>query len=80
MLDRDSAHFAQASKQMVETGDYWAINFQDSPRHLKPPGIYWLQAFAVNAFSPQDLTQVWPYRISFVVWCTIKCIISFWSF
>jgi 4-amino-4-deoxy-L-arabinose transferase-like glycosyltransferase len=63
MLDRDSAHFAQASKQMIESGDYWTIRFQDHPRHLKPPGIYWLQALSVKLFSPHTLTKVWPYRL-----------------
>ncbi|MAP23946.1 MAG: hypothetical protein CMM87_00210 [Rickettsiales bacterium] len=42
--DRDESRFAQASKQMVETGDYWSIKFLDQPRNKKPIGIYWVQA------------------------------------
>ena len=43
-IDRDEARFAQATKQMVETGDYIDIRFQDEVRYKKPAGIYWLQA------------------------------------
>lgn len=63
LFDRDEPHFAQASRQMVETGNYWRINFQYQPRHLKPPGIYWLQASAVRLFSSAGSTSSWPYRL-----------------
>ena len=46
--DRDEARFAQATKQMVETGDYVDIRFQDEVRYKKPVGIYWLQAGVVK--------------------------------
>ncbi len=48
-IDRDEARFAQATKQMIETGDYVDIRFQDEVRYKKPVGIYWLQAGAVKA-------------------------------
>jgi len=47
-VDRDEARFAQATKQMIETGDYVDIRFQDEARYKKPVGIYWLQAAAVD--------------------------------
>ena len=43
-IDRDEARFAQATKQMVESGDFVDIRFQDDVRYKKPVGIYWLQA------------------------------------
>ncbi|HWX82550.1 MAG TPA: glycosyl transferase, partial [Xanthobacteraceae bacterium] len=43
-IDRDEARFAQATKQMVETGDFVDIRFQDDVRYKKPVGIYWLQS------------------------------------
>ena len=48
-IDRDEARFAQATKQMVESGDYIDIRFQDEVRYKKPVGIYWLQAGVVKA-------------------------------
>ena len=50
-IDRDEARFAQATKQMVESGDYVDIRFQDEVRYKKPVGIYWLQAGVVKAAS-----------------------------
>ena len=46
-MDRDEPRFAQASKQMLETGDFVSIRFQDEARNKKPVGIYWAQAAAV---------------------------------
>jgi 4-amino-4-deoxy-L-arabinose transferase-like glycosyltransferase len=48
-MDRDEPRFAQATKQMLETGDYVDIRFQTEARHKKPVGIYWLQVGAVKA-------------------------------
>jgi 4-amino-4-deoxy-L-arabinose transferase-like glycosyltransferase len=62
-LDRDESRFAEASAQMLETGDFVAPRFQDTPRFKKPAGIYWLQAAAVRAVSHVEDRQIWPYRI-----------------
>ena len=47
-VDRDEARFAQATKQMIESGDYVDIRFQDESRYKKPVGLYWLQAGVVK--------------------------------
>jgi 4-amino-4-deoxy-L-arabinose transferase-like glycosyltransferase len=62
-LDRDEARFAQATRQMLETGDFLQIRFQDEARNKKPAGIYWLQALSVSAFSSPEATAIWPYRL-----------------
>src|ERR1700712_2923291 len=66
-VDRDEARFAQATKQMIESGDYVDIRFQDDVRYKKPVGIYWLQAAAVQAGSalgvPRAGTTIWLYRL-----------------
>ena len=53
--DRDEARFMQATKQMIETGDYINIHFQDEPRNKKPAGIHWLQTAAVK-IAGRDLS------------------------
>lgn len=63
VMDRDEARFAQASRQMVATGDLLHISFQDEPRNKKPAGIYWLQAGAVALVSNAASTAIWPYRL-----------------
>src|SRR5436309_1496885 len=66
-VDRDEARFAQATKQMVESGDYVDIRFQDEVRYKKPVGIYWLQAGVVRAAEavgvPQARSSIWLYRV-----------------
>lgn len=62
-LDRDEARFAQASAQMMESGDYVVIRFQDAPRFKKPVGIHWLQAASVKAVSSPEARQIWAYRL-----------------
>jgi 4-amino-4-deoxy-L-arabinose transferase-like glycosyltransferase len=62
VLDRDEARFAQATRQMIETGDLLRIRFLNEARNKKPAGIYWLQAASVGALSTADSTAIWPYR------------------
>ncbi|WP_334162379.1 ArnT family glycosyltransferase [Phenylobacterium sp.] len=62
-LDRDESRFAQATAQMLETGDYVVIRYQDQPRFKKPVGIHWMQAASVSAFSSPEARQIWAYRI-----------------
>lgn len=62
-IDRDEARFAQATRQMVETGDYVDIRFLDVPRHLQPAGIYWLQAASVQALGDTEVRAIWPHRV-----------------
>ena len=62
-LDRDESRFAQATSQMLETGDYVVIKFQDQPRFKKPVGIHWLQAVSVKAFSNAEDRRIWAYRL-----------------
>ena len=57
-LDRDESRFAQATAQMVESGDYVDIRFQDEPRWKKPVGIYWMQAVAVSLTSDPEARQI----------------------
>ncbi len=64
--DRDESRFAQASKQMIETGDFVRIMNGDEPRNRKPIGIHWLQTpFAIAAQAAGLATEnpIWPYRL-----------------
>ena len=59
-MDRDEARFAQASKQMVESGDFVTVRFQDELRAKKPVGIYWLQSVSAQLFGDDDIAV---YRV-----------------
>ena len=62
-LDRDESRYAQATSQMLESGDYVDIRYQDEPRWKKPVGIYWMQAIAVGLTSDVEDREIAPYRI-----------------
>jgi hypothetical protein len=50
-LDRDEARFAQASRQMVESGDYVNIRVGSEERNKKPVGIHWAQVAVVHGLE-----------------------------
>ena len=59
--DRDEARFAQASRQMAETGDLIDIRLGAGTRYKKPVGIYWLQTTA--AWITGAPNEIWTYRL-----------------
>jgi 4-amino-4-deoxy-L-arabinose transferase-like glycosyltransferase len=65
--DRDESRFAQATKQMTETGDYLRIMNGTEARNKKPIGIYWLQVPFVLAAGKNLKNPIWPYRIPSVL-------------
>jgi 4-amino-4-deoxy-L-arabinose transferase-like glycosyltransferase len=44
LLDRDEPRFAEASREMRQTGNLVVPMFNGAPRYAKPPLIYWAQA------------------------------------
>jgi 4-amino-4-deoxy-L-arabinose transferase-like glycosyltransferase len=82
-IDRDEARFAQATKQMVETGDFVDIRFQDEVRYKKPVGIYWLQAAAVETASALGLqraqVRIWLYRVPSLIGAIGAVLLTYWT-
>jgi 4-amino-4-deoxy-L-arabinose transferase-like glycosyltransferase len=82
-IDRDEARFAQATKQMVESGDFVDIRFQDDVRYKKPVGIYWMQAAAVEAASalglPRAQVRVWLYRVPSLIGAFGAVLLTYWT-
>jgi 4-amino-4-deoxy-L-arabinose transferase-like glycosyltransferase len=81
-IDRDEAYFAQATKQMIETGDYVDIRYQDNVRYRKPVGIYWLQAAVVKTAEvfgfPHARTTIWLYRIPSLIGAVGAVLATYW--
>ncbi|MDF2598330.1 MAG: cell Wall and Capsule [Methylobacterium brachiatum] len=82
-MDRDEPRFAQASKQMLESGDLVDIRFQGEARHKKPVGIYWAQAAAVAAGEalgvPDARRQIALYRIPSLIGATASVLLAYWA-
>ena len=56
-MDRDESRFAQASRQMLKSGDYVTIRFQDELRAKKPAGIYWMQSASAALLGEEDIAS-----------------------
>jgi 4-amino-4-deoxy-L-arabinose transferase-like glycosyltransferase len=77
-VDRDEPRYAQASKQMMETGNYFDIRFQEQPRYLQPAGIYWLQVAAakITGYGPE--APIWVYRLPSLLGATTAVVLTYW--
>lgn len=80
--NRDESRFAQATKQMFETGDFVDIRFQDAPRYRKPIGIYWLQAASVGAAKALGIENAQKhiafYRIPSLLNAVASVLLTYW--
>ncbi|MDZ4362743.1 glycosyltransferase family 39 protein [Brevundimonas sp.] len=78
-LDRDESRYAQATSQMLESGDYVDIRFQEDPRWKKPIGIYWMQAAAVAVTSSVEARDIAPYRIPSILGAMLAAAAAAWA-
>ena len=77
-LDRDESRFAQASKQMIETGNYVDIRYGVGPRYKKPVGIYWMQAASTLLFSDKPYNTIWTYRLPSLIGAFFAVALAYW--
>ncbi|MEM7739907.1 MAG: glycosyltransferase family 39 protein [Pseudomonadota bacterium] len=77
VTDRDEARYSQAATQMMETGDYIDIRFQDQPRYVKPAGIYWMQVVTTQPFGGPD-APIGAYRLPSFLGILIASFLTGW--
>lgn len=81
-LDRDEPRYMEATEQMLSSGNFLDIRFQDHPRYLQPAGIYWLEAGAERlseaVIGPEIRHQTWPYRIPSLLAATLIIPLTAW--
>ncbi len=78
-LDRNESAFVQATVQMLESGDFTAIRYQDYWRGGASPGVHWLQAIAVNILSSPEAREIWPYRLVSLLGLSIAAAATCWG-
>jgi len=82
-VDREESRFAQATKQMIETGDYVDIRFQDDVRYSKPVGLYWMQAAAVKTAQALGVrraaARIALYRLPSLIGAIGAVLITYWA-
>jgi 4-amino-4-deoxy-L-arabinose transferase-like glycosyltransferase len=78
-VDRDEARFAQSTKQMLETGNYVDIRFQEGTRYKKPIGIYWLQAALVKLTGQGAEAPIGAYRLASLLGALAAVLLTYWA-
>ena len=64
LIDRDEPRFAEASREMIERGDYIVPHFNNQLRLDKPPLAYWAQVASYKIFGENDLAARFPSAIA----------------
>lgn len=78
VVDRDEARFAQASRQMAESGDWIIPRVGDTPRLNKPPLIYWAQGWSARLLTGGDILRdaIWMYRVPSVLGAILVVVLA----
>ena len=77
LTDRDEALYVQATHQMLETGDWIDIRFQEEPRYKKPVGIYWIQAATAELSGYGKDAPLWIYRLPSLVGAVLLVLFTY---
>jgi 4-amino-4-deoxy-L-arabinose transferase-like glycosyltransferase len=64
LIDRDEPRFAEASREMIERGDYIVPYFNNQLRLDKPPLTYWAQTVSYRVFGETDFAARFPSAIA----------------
>ena len=64
LLDRDEPRFAEAAREMIQSGNFVVPTFNGVPRYDKPPLIYWCQAVAYEVFGESAFAARLPSLIA----------------
>ncbi len=78
-IDRDEARFVQASRQMMESGDYVDIRFQEESRYKKPVGIYWLQVAVAQVHGGGADAPIWVFRLVSLTGAVAAVLLTAWA-
>ncbi len=68
LFDVDEGAFSEATREMLARGDYVTTWLNGQPRFDKPILTYWLQAWAVAMFGPQEFAFRLPSALAAVGW------------
>lgn len=77
VVDRDETRYAQASRQMVESGDYVVPRLGEANRFKKPIGIYWLQVAAVKLTGHGADAPIWVFRLPSLAAALLAVLLTF---
>src|SRR5947199_10298509 len=76
LIARDEPRFSEASREMIQRGDYVAPYFNNQLRLDKPPLAYWAQVTNHRIFGENDFSARFPTAIAAAL---IALVIFAWS-
>lgn len=68
LFDLDEGAFAEATREMLASGNFAATYLDGVPRYDKPILSYWLQALSVSLFGLTEFAVRFPSAIAAVCW------------
>lgn len=68
LFDLDEGAFTEATREMIESGNYISIHLNGEPRNDKPILIYWLQAASVQLFGVNEFAFRLPSILTSLGW------------
>ena len=71
LFDVDEGAFAEATREMVTSGDGGFPTLDGAPRFDKPILIYWVQAAALRIFGVHEWALRLPSALSVWLWCLV---------
>lgn len=71
LFDVDEGAFAQATRELVQSGDLWSTTLNGAPRYDKPILVYWLQAASLAAFGPGEAAVRLPSALCALLWSLV---------
>ncbi len=68
LFDEDEGFYAEASREMVENGDYLTAHFNGAPQYDKPILIYWFQTLSFRIFGLNEFAARFPSALATLLW------------
>ena len=71
LFDVDEGAFAEASRELLASGDWWHTTLNGADRFDKPIGIYWLQALSLALFGASEFAVRLPSALAAAGWALV---------
>jgi 4-amino-4-deoxy-L-arabinose transferase-like glycosyltransferase len=68
LFDEDEGFYAEASREMLENGDYLTAHINGAPQYDKPILIYWLQTLSFRIFGLNEFAARFPSALATFLW------------
>jgi len=68
LFDVDEGAFSEATREMLQSGDWLSTTLNGAPRWDKPILVYWLQAASVTAFGLDEFALRLPSALAALAW------------